>query len=486
VIEDASGARVVDFAVPGGAFDRAARKGWKADAKRGRWTYVDDSATPPGGITRVAIEDRSKKVPGLVEFAVNAARTPSIRRCSRSRGSSSSIRRRPRPASARGPPSPTRQTAAGARARRSSAAERMAGAPRGGTVSDRRTARARMKAMIERYEIFPGEHCGSAAMRGLLNHYCGLALPEPAVFGLSAGLECAYLETPGLESAVGVFGRTAGLEVDLGRILGIDYREQADPDDAHAWEAVRDEVLAGRPTMLSGDILYLDYREFKVHFPAHRFVLLGFDDAAAKAFVADRIRPEVEACSYAALAKSRNPPEGISTHNLWGRFHGTEVGRSLADAARLAVRECAERMLVERAPAGGFVPGASANVALGIAGIRRFADALPTWAARPDARAVASFNARCIEKFGNGGGNFRRLYAGFLAWARALDPKLVPEEAPSLATRAADGWTAISERLAVASGEDAPPAVWGEAAALARQVANVEQALFERLAAQAG
>jgi hypothetical protein len=185
--------------------------------------------------------------------------------------------------------------------------------------------------------------------------------------------------------------------------------------------------------------------------------------------------------------QSRNPPEGISTRNLWGKFHGTEVGRSLPDAARLAIRECAQRMLgAGREGFGGFAEGSASRVALGVAGIRHFAEALPGWGEREDARQVASFNARCIEKFGNGGGNFRRLYAGFLAWARELDPKLAPEDAPALATRAADGWTAISERLAAASAEDAPKAPFAEAAALARQVADVEQTLFERLAAQAG
>lgn len=343
-----------------------------------------------------------------------------------------------------------------------------------------------MKTLIEGYEILPGEHCGSAAMRGLLKHYCGLELPEPAVFGLSAGLECAYIESAAMDPPVAVFGRTADLEANLARILGIDYREQAEPDDARAWQVVRDEVLAGRPTMLTGDILYLDYREYKFHFPAHRFVLLGFDDAIEKAFVADRIRPVPEACSYGALMKSRNPPEGLSTRNLWGKFHGSEVGRSLPDAARLAIRECARRMLGERPErAGGFAMAAPANVALGVAGIRRLAEELPRWAEREDVRWVAGFNARCIEKFGNGGGNFRRLYAGFLAWARELDPKLAPAGAPALATRAADGWTALSERLAEASAEDAPPTVWAEAAALARELARVEQTLFERLAAGA-
>ena len=79
-----------------------------------------------------------------------------------------------------------------------------------------------MKARIEGYEIVPGEHCGSTAMRGLLKHYCGLALPEPAVFGLSAGLDCVYLESPVMDPPVGVFGRTATLEADLGRILGVE------------------------------------------------------------------------------------------------------------------------------------------------------------------------------------------------------------------------------------------------------------------------
>ena len=344
-----------------------------------------------------------------------------------------------------------------------------------------------MRTMIDGYQIFPGEHCGSAAMRGLLDHYCGLELPEPAVFGLSGGLDCAYFESAMLDPGVAVFGRTATLEADLGRILGIDYREQPDPDDDHAWKVAREEVLAGRPTMLSGDILYLDYREYKVHFPAHRFVLLGFDDAIEKAFVADRIRDVPEACSYGGLRTSRNPPEGVSTHNLWGKFHGTDVGRSLPDAARLAIRECAQRMLGVRSD--GSASGAPSTIAgpeVGVAGIRRFAEALPRWAERDDARRLASFNARCIEKFGNGGGQFRRLYAGFLAWARALDPRLVPAEAPALAERAADGWTAIAERLAAASAEDAGATPFAEAAALAEGVAGLEETLFQRLAAHAG
>jgi len=347
-----------------------------------------------------------------------------------------------------------------------------------------------MKTMIEGYRILPGEHCGSASMRGLLEHYCGLALPEPAVFGLGAGVECVLLRSDAMDPKIGVFGRTLDLETGIARSLGIDYREQPESDDDEAWQKARDEVLAGRPTMLSGDILYLDYREYKVHFPGHRFVMLGFDDAIEKAYIADRVRDVPEACSYAALRRSRNPPEGLSTHNLWGRFHGTEVGNSLVDAAREAIAACARRMLGADAEAAGpgdsgmegFEMGEGVRVSTGVAAIGELARELPSWGARDDAAWVASFNGRAIEKFGNGGGNFRRLYAGFLAWARDLDAKLVPEAAPELAVRAADGWTAVAAALEQASQEGAPASAWKDAADRAGEIAEIERELFQRLA----
>ena len=223
-------------------------------------------------------------------------------------------------------------------------------------------------------------------------------------------------------------------------------------------------------------------------------MLLGFDDEIEKAFIADRIRDVPEACSYAALIRSRNPPEGMSTFNLWGRFHGTDVGNDLVDAARGAIARCATRMLggPDADPplaAGGDVARAlpqGAALTRGIAGIRAFAADLPGWAARPDAAWVASFNARCIEKFGNGGGNFRRLYAGFLEWARGLDPALVPDGAAALCVRAADGWTAIAECLGRASETVADTGAWRSAAKRAAEVADVEQELFERLADRSG
>ena len=53
-----------------------------------------------------------------------------------------------------------------------------------------------MKTLIESYRSFPGEHCGSSVMRSLLYHYYDLDLPEAAVFGLGAGVDCVHLIGP--------------------------------------------------------------------------------------------------------------------------------------------------------------------------------------------------------------------------------------------------------------------------------------------------
>jgi len=340
-----------------------------------------------------------------------------------------------------------------------------------------------VRKVIDDYRIRPGEHCGSASMRSLLEHYCDLELPEDAVFGLGAGLESGFIdhrENPGANYAVAVFGRTGTFEADLGRHLGIDYREQTEEDDDHAWAVVREEIIAGRPTMLAGDIFYLDYRDYKVNFPSHRFVLMGFDDEREEVYIGDRIRDEFETCSLGAVKISRNAPTPMSDRNRWGRFHDTTVGNDLRTAAESAIRECAAAMLGHQENASTLA------IARGIEGARAYADALPAVAERDNALATASFNAPLLEKFGNGGGNFRRLYAGFLSWARALDEKLVPDSAPALCLAAADEWTAASTDILRARDTPHDPAPWKDAAGHVTRAAELEEMLFTRLADTVG
>jgi hypothetical protein len=343
--------------------------------------------------------------------------------------------------------------------------------------------------LIDNYRNVPGEHCGSTAMRNLIRHYCGLELSEPMVFGLGSGIDFVLIEAPRYEPGVFLFGRSATMEADVARALGLHYTEQTEPDDVRAWEVVRDEVAAGRPTMLSGDALYLDYRDFRVHFPAHRFVLLGFDDTTRKALVADRIVPDTQACGYEALAASRNPKDFISTLNLWGKFHDGTIERSLAEATGIAIRTAAERMLGHdtTSAAGGdsardaiAAPG-GVTIASGIDGLSCLAAKLPAFLEHPNAREFARYAGACIESFGTGGGNFRVMYSAFLEEVRERRYAPVATDDVAGIRESARLWTDLSSRLrAFASGE--ADDVTTSAVALVESIGDVERRVFTHLA----
>lgn len=336
------------------------------------------------------------------------------------------------------------------------------------------------KTLIESYRNVPGEHCGSTAMRNLIRHYCGLELSEAMVFGLGSGIDFVLLELDQFEPGVFMFGRSATMEADVADALALRYTEQIEPDDGRAWAVVRDEVVAGRPTMLSGDALYLDYRDFRVHFPSHRFVLVGFDDVAQRALIADRIDVEPQPCSYRALSASRNPPDFVSTTNLWGKFHDGSVGRAIAEAVPVAVQKAARRMLGGDTAAAPFAR-MDARSSNGIEGLADLAERLPAYLDRPDARALARYAGACIESFGTGGGNFRLMYADFLETARTtVCPRIGADDVE--AVRSAAGlWTALSQQLrGFAAGEIDD--VSGPAVALVGEIRDREARVFERLA----
>ena len=339
--------------------------------------------------------------------------------------------------------------------------------------------------LIEGYRNPPGEHCGSTAMRNLLRHYCRLEFSEEVVFGLGAGLDFLYFASARFEPSVFTFGRSVTLEQDLAATLGVDYREQIEPDNDAAWEQVRQEVAEGRPTMLSGDAFYLDYRDFKVHFPAHRYVLVGFDDDAQVAMIADRLDPEPQRCSYRALRLSRNPPEFISTYNLWGKFFGVEPQHSLKEAYRAALVLNTRRMLegdpVTTEGLRAVTGDPSAEVASGLEGLAAFLRDLPGWHNREDRPLLARYASDCIEKFGTGGGNFRIMYAEFLAQARAAVPDLVPAGAPRQALLAAGQWTELAAHLAelAETGDERSTA---RAADSLGRILDLETRLFESIA----
>jgi len=337
--------------------------------------------------------------------------------------------------------------------------------------------------MIRGYRHRPGEHCGSTVMRNMLLHHCGLDISEALTFGLGSGIECIYLSSPRMTPEAVVFGRSATLEQDLSEALGTDYVEEPQADDTAAWDAVRREVVEGRPAVVCADIFYMDHRDFKVHFPFNRFALVGFDDTIETAYIHDRTNLDPQQVSYRALSLSRNPPE-YPIYNLWGRFESGSIRRPLEQACRRALQKTARRMTGaddhQRKVVLALGGADLGHAETGLAALAAFRDDLPSWRRKEDPAWLASYASRTIEVFGTGGGNFRGMYAAFLEEVKAMLPDLVNPELPALARRSADLWTSLSQRLdGIAKREDG--ASWSASVSLLDRILAVETDLFRAM-----
>ena len=341
-----------------------------------------------------------------------------------------------------------------------------------------------MQAMIEGFRILPAGHCGSGAMRNLIYHYCNLDLPEGVIFGLGAGIDAVYFAYEKAQPPFMFFGRGSSMELDVARNLGIDYQERTETDNDTAWDNVKNEVLEGNPTMLSGDIFYLDYREFKVHFPGHRFILLGFNEEAQEVYIADRINTYAETCSMGALRLSRSADAGISSHNLWGKFHSARASHALPDACGLALKMSVERMQgidLSQRDLMQAAAGAASGCATGLDGLRAMRQDFPQWRGLPDVVDRITYVDNAIVKFGTGGGFFRDHYARFMEWSREQRPDLVSEDCVTLANTTASQWNALSPMLQSLATSPDDTALWERCTEQLDDIFHTEYLLFGQL-----
>lgn len=341
-----------------------------------------------------------------------------------------------------------------------------------------------MQAMIDNFRILPAGHCGSGSMRNLIYHYCKLDLDEAVIFGLGAGLDSIFFRDEHDQPPFKLFGRSLSMEADLALTLGIDYEERIQTDDDQAWEEVKAEVVAGRPTMLSGDIYYLDYREFKVHFPGHRFILVGFDEDKQEVFIADRVNAFAERCSMAALRQSRNANVGLGGRNLWGKFNSSRVQNSLPEACGRALKITVERMQgldSSQRDRMSSVAGSTLTCATGLDGLKLFRQEMAEWPGYADVSAHLQYLDSTILKFGTGGGFFRDHFAKFIHWSRQQRPDLVSEDSTTLAVDAAAQWNALPATLAALALAPADSKLWAQALEQVDDIYHTEYLLFGQL-----
>ncbi|MGK2877467.1 MAG: BtrH N-terminal domain-containing protein [Solirubrobacterales bacterium] len=289
-------------------------------------------------------------------------------------------------------------------------------------------------------------HCGSGALRDLLElrglDYGAGTLSEGMVFGLGGGLGFLYVEVENFNPPLYLVGRTADMERDFAIHTGIELTVREASDPAEGWAILKNELDAGRPTMVWADIKHLEYLNVRMHNTRHDVVVVGYDESAGVAFVADNDREEIQTCSLAELARARNSDSfpGPNSHTTFV-YDWPDRLRDPREAGKAAIQCALDNMQ------GGGEALAGMKGAAGLEGVDYFAATYQDWpqlfgSNLPE--ALAGLNI-FIVKTGTGGAMFRSLHAQFLHDLGDLleEPALVSvgEKYDELA----DAWVMLAE-----------------------------------------
>jgi len=296
------------------------------------------------------------------------------------------------------------------------------------------------------------------------------------VFGLGAGIGFFYLRSYATSPSRMFQGRTLSFESDFFANAGIPFEDRPEADDERAWQAVRERLDAGEPVLIATDTFYLGYHATTSHFPMHRAVVVGYDDATRQVFMADRKFPELQTASFEELARARNAPDyPMTCHNQFGAFLGpVRVGADLPQAVRAAMRQAADWML---APAGD-----DPMMRTGVDAMRGLARDFPGWRDAADWSWAARFGYQVVIRRGAGGSFFRSIYADFLTEAATHVPAVGEAGLAGEMHDIAAGWRALAGTLEEQSErEECDPALFESAGAQTAALADREEAFFRRL-----
>ena len=311
--------------------------------------------------------------------------------------------------------------------------------------------------LIPNFKHTPGVHCGSTALRDMLR-LIGLDLSEAMCFGLGSGLGFNFfrstLSTPPSRL---FYGRTATLEHDLCAHLDLDFAEGVDADADHAWRAAKEWINRDVPLLLHVELSQLPYYKTRTPFPGHRVVLAGYDNERGIAFLTDTQFPGLQEVSYDALRAARTaqiPP--IPLHNEWLAIKPTLNPAPATDAVRLALRDNALGMNLDRAPHQGIM------------GMETLAEDFENWGDTADWAVCAKFGYQNIQVRGTGGGFFRKMYAQFLHEAEAIDGQLRAARLADMMEEIANAWSEFGLLLKRIAEEQDPAAFAGASRAIRR------------------
>jgi len=205
-----------------------------------------------------------------------------------------------------------------------------------------------MKKIIKNWVHIPGLHCGSVALRDVINYH-GYSWSEAMCFGIGGGLGFYYTVSEGISPSRMIFLRGPEMEPTFFSLVDKPTSWKKETDDERALLIVKQWIDKDIPILVQTDVRYLEYYNSSTNFPGHIVSVWGYDDERETVFLADTAFEGLQAVSYEKFKKGRaskapsNPLE-----NNWFEVNPQKPIRPLSQVIPDALRENARKMIEGR------------------------------------------------------------------------------------------------------------------------------------------
>jgi hypothetical protein len=309
-----------------------------------------------------------------------------------------------------------------------------------------------------------GGHCGTSALRDLLEFhglgYGPAPLSEGMVLGLGGGLAFAFADDvpifggDGARLPIYLNGRSDRFEADLCRNLGIGFDLRRTDDPAEGWRWLREELDEGRPTMVWANMRDLDYQRVKLDNTRHDIVVIDYDEDDGAAVVADYAFEEIQRCSLESLARARAASAfpGRTQHGTWV-MEFPDALPDLRTAVASGIRGAVRTMRTEDEMAWQIRDGRGHSTTVpyrqGLRAIDALVESYASWPQRFGAglRDALKLLFLLIELAGTGGSFYRAFQSEFLETAAELLDDAALAEVGAAYARTAAAWTHLARTV---------------------------------------
>jgi hypothetical protein len=328
-----------------------------------------------------------------------------------------------------------------------------------------------MRKIIEKWVHTPGLHCGSAALRDVINYY-GYSFSEPMCFGLGGGLGFFYTMGEDMSPSKIIHLRGPGMETNFLSLIDKPTSWKYEPDDDKALEIAKEWINEDVPLLIQTDIFYLSYYKSSTHFPGHVVSVWGYDDEKETVFLTDTGFEGLQAVPYEDFKKGRSSKAmPFPLNNNWFEVNIKKPIPPLHDIIPEAILRNAKFMM----EGAKNLRGES-----GVKIIRLWADDLPSWADVPDWKWCVRFAYQVIEKRGTGGGGFRWLYRDFLREADEIIPALKEHVLSQGMNLIGNKWSEMSILLKEISEKEKDGQLFKKASNMAKELGELEEAFYTK------